>query len=219
MVVRMILARWRLFLSVLVFLAFTIATLVRHGWQWSANFLIAWDLGVVLYLSLVLWLAAHADTALIRRQSKLQDVGRFAIPGATVVAALASLVAVLYELRPLPGGGCVPPQELALGALTIFLSWALIHTILAVHYTHEFYGEHRDGGRGLKFPGGAPPNYWDFIYFSFVIGMTNQVSDVSVTSRAIRKTVTTHSVVSFIFNVAVLAVSLNIVASALSQRC
>jgi uncharacterized membrane protein len=219
MVVRMILARWRLFLSVHVFLAFTIATLVRHGWQWSANFLIAWDLGVVLYLSLVLWLAAHADTALIRRQSKLQDVGRFAIPGATVVAALASLVAVLYELRPPPGGGCVPPQELALGALTIFLSWALIHTILAVHYTHEFYGEHRDGGRGLKFPGGAPPNYWDFIYFSFVIGMTNQVSDVSVTSRAIRKTVTTHSVVSFIFNVAVLAVSLNIVASALSQRC
>jgi len=168
---------------------------------------------------LVFWLADHADTDFIRRLSKLQDVGRLAIPGTAVVAALASLIAVLYELRPPPGEKCVPAGELALGALTIFLSWALIHTILAIHYAHEFYGEHGDGGRGLKFPGGVPPNYWDFIYFSFVIGMTNQVSDVSVTSRAIRKTVTAHSVVSFTFNVAVLALSLNIVASAVSQRC
>src|SRR5262245_55766246 len=199
MIVRMLLARWRLFLSVIVFLVLTIATLVRHGWQWSPNFLIAWDIGVVLYLSLVFWLAAHADTEFIRRQSKLQDVGRFAIPAATIVAALASLVAVLYELRPPTGAGCSPQGKLALVALTIFLSWALIHTILAVHYANEFYSEHGEGERGLKFPGGAPPNYWDFLYFSFVIGMTNQVSDVSVTSGAIRKTVTAHSIVSFIF--------------------
>ena len=219
MVVRMILARWRLFLSALVFLALSTATLVRHGWEWSPNFLIAWDLGVVLYLSLVFWLAAHADAGFIRRLSKLQDLGRFAIPGATVVAALASLVAVLYELRPPPGNVCVPPRELALGAVTILLSWGLIHTILAIHYANEFYGERREGKGGLKFPGGEPPNYWDFIYFSFVIGMTNQVSDVSVTSRLIRKTVTAHSVVSFAFNLVVIALSINIVASALSQRC
>ena len=104
-------------------------------------------------------------------------------------------------------------------ALTILLSWALIHTILALHYAHEFYAEHRNSGQGLEFPGGEPPNYWDFIYFSFVIGMTSQVSDVPVTSRTIRKTVIAHSVVSFIFNVTLLALSFNIVASALSQPC
>src|SRR5262249_38824230 len=159
MLVRMILARWRLFLSVLVFLVLTIATLLRHGWQWSANFLIAWDLSVVLYLSLIFWLAAHSDTAFIRRLSKLQDVGRFAIPGVTVVAALASLVAVLYELRPPPGDKCVPPGELALGALTIFLSWALIHTVLAVHYAHEFWLHHIDKTRGsIRGPGLLGPD-------------------------------------------------------------
>jgi uncharacterized membrane protein len=219
MLVRMVLARWRLFLSLLVFLVLAIAVLLRHGWQWSPDFLIAWDFSVVLYLSLVFWLAGRADTVLIRRLSEMQDVGRFAIPGATVVAALASLVAVLYELSPPPAGECVPSRELALGALTILLSWALIHTILAIHYAHEFYGEHGDGGRGLRFPGGTHPNYWDFLYFAFVIGMTSQVSDVQVTSRAIRKTVMAHSVVSFVFNVAVLALSINIVGSALGQRC
>jgi uncharacterized membrane protein len=107
MLVRMILARWRLFLSGLVFLVLTIAVLLRHGWQWSPNFLIAWDFSVVLYLSLVFWLAGRADIVLIRRLSKMQDVGRFAIPGATVVAALPSLIAVLYELSP-PPAGCSP---------------------------------------------------------------------------------------------------------------
>lgn len=218
MMVRMIQARWRLFLSGLVFLVLTIATLLRYGWHWTPGFLIAWDIGVVLYLSLVFWLAAQADTTFIRRRSELQDVGRFAVPGATVVGALASLIAVLYQLRT-PAGLCAQPQNLVLAALTILLSWALIHTILALHYAHEFYAEHRNSGQGLEFPGGEPPNYWDFIYFSFVIGMTSQVSDVPVTSRTIRKTVIAHSVVSFIFNVTLLALSFNIVASALSQPC
>jgi uncharacterized membrane protein len=218
MILQMFWSRWRLFLSVVVVLVLIIATLLRDGWHWSPLFLIAWDVGVALYLSLILWLAAHADATFIRRLSKLQDVGRYAVPVATVVAALASLVAVLYVLRP-PPHECAPPQNLALGAITILLSWALMHTILAVHYAHEFYGEHRNSGRGLEFPGRDQPNYWDFIYFSFVIGMTSQVSDVPVTSRAIRKTVIAHSVVSFIFNVTLLALSFNIVASALSQSC
>jgi uncharacterized membrane protein len=188
MILQMFWSRWRLFLSVVVVLVLIIATLLRDGWHWSPLFLIAWDVGVALYLSLILWLAAHADATFIRRLSKLQDVGRYAVPVATVVAALASLVAVLYALHP-PPHECTPPQNLALGAITILLSWALMHTILAVHYAHEFYGEHRNSGRGLEFPGRDQPNYWDFIYFSFVIGMTSQVSDVPVTSRAIRKSI------------------------------
>jgi uncharacterized membrane protein len=149
--VRMIQARWRLFLSGLVFLVLTIATLLLYGWHWTPGFLIAWDIGVVLYLNLVFWLAAQADTTFIRRRSELQDVGRFAVPGATVVGALASLIAVLYQLRT-PAGLCAQPQSLVLAALTILLSWALIHTILALHYAHEFYAEHRNSGQGLEFP-------------------------------------------------------------------
>ena len=86
------------------------------------------------------------------------------------------------------------------------------HTIFALHYAHDFYDE--SAGRGLAFPrGDKEPDYWDFVYFSFVIGMTSQVSDVSVTSKQIRRTVAAHGVVSFVFNAALLALTVNIAAS------
>lgn len=96
------------------------------------------------------------------------------------------------------------------------LSWAFIHTMFALHYAHEFYGENAGRGGGMAFPGGDErPDYWDFIYFSFVIGMTSQVSDVGVTSKQIRRTVAAHGVVSFVFNAALLALTVNIAASAI----
>jgi uncharacterized membrane protein len=98
--------------------------------------------------------------------------------------------------------------------LTILLSWAFIHTMFALHYAHEFYDE--EAGGGMTFPGGdGDPDYWDFAYFAFVIGMTSQVSDVSVTSKRIRRTVAAHGIVSFLFNAALLALSVNIAAGAI----
>jgi len=94
------------------------------------------------------------------------------------------------------------------------VSWAFIHTMFALHYAHEFYGEGDEGG-GLAFPGDDAPDHWDFVYFSFVIGMTSQVADVGITGKAIRRTAAAHGVVSFIFNVALLALTINIAASAL----
>ena len=94
------------------------------------------------------------------------------------------------------------------------LSWALIHTIFALHYAHEFYDG--SGVGGMAFPGGEKePDYWDFAYFSLVVGMTSQVSDVGVTSKVIRRTVAAHGVVSFFFNAALLALTVNIAASAI----
>ena len=91
------------------------------------------------------------------------------------------------------------PLFLVIATITIVLSWAFIHTMFALHYAHEFYDE--TSGGGLAFPGGdAEPDYLDFVYFSFVIGMTSQVSDVAVTSKRIRRTVTAHGAVSFGFN-------------------
>ena len=97
--------------------------------------------------------------------------------------------------------------------LTILSSWFFIHMIFALHYAHEFYGERGGKKSGLKFPDDEDPDYWDFVYFSFVIGMTAQVSDVAVTSKGIRQTVTAHAIVSFLFNVSLLALTINIAAN------
>ena len=84
-------------------------------------------------------------------------------------------------------------------------SWAFTHTIFALHYAHDFYHESGGKGGGLAFPGGEEPDYWDFVYFSFVIGMTSQVSDVAIVSKPMRRTAAAHGIVSFVFNAALLA--------------
>jgi uncharacterized membrane protein len=98
-------------------------------------------------------------------------------------------------------------------------SWALIHTIYAFHYAHRYYRDEKHNpsqqAGGLAFPGGADPDYMDFAYYSFVVGMTSQVSDVQVLSPKMRRLTLIHGVLAFIFNIAVLALSLNIIASAI----
>jgi uncharacterized membrane protein len=205
--------RWRLFLSACVGLLTIV--LVPGDLRYVTRMLIGWDIGVGLYILLCAWMFSHCGSSHIRRQSSLQDVGRFAIPVFTVGAALASLAAILIELRTATGSATREPLTLALAFLTILFSWTFIHTIFTIHYAHEFYSERHGQGGGLKFPGGQKPNYWDFVYFSFVIGMTAQVSDVMVSSSKIRQTVAAHGFVSFVFNVALLALTVNIAASAM----
>ena len=94
------------------------------------------------------------------------------------------------------------------------LSWLFLHIVFALHYAHEYYGERSDDQiGGLKFPGQQSPDYWDFVYFSFVIAMTSQVSDVAITSKVIRRVATVHGVLSFFFNVSVLALTVNMVSN------
>ena len=139
---------------------------------------------------------------------------KFAMLVLTVASALASIAAIVAELSSTLSGGARQPTQLVLAITTIVLSWAFIHTMFALHYAHEFYDD--EGGGGLTFPGpDEEPDYWDFMYFSFVIGMTSQVSDVGITSKPIRRTVAAHGVVSFVFNVALLALTVNIAASAI----
>ena len=96
------------------------------------------------------------------------------------------------------------------------LSWAFTHTIFALHYAHEFYGEHLRKS-GLKFPGDGQPDYWDFVYFAFVIGMTFQVSDVAITHKSIRRTVVAHGALSFFFTAAIISVTVNIAANVIQK--
>ena len=107
-------------------------------------------------------------------------------------------------------------RRLTLATVTIALSWAAVHTAFALHYAHEFYRGAKPGG--LQFPSGdqhVDADYWDFVYFSFVIGMTAQVSDVGITDKIIRRTATVHGIISFVFNTALVALMVNIAASAI----
>ena len=192
----------------------TAATAVVTDWRLATRLLTGWDLAIALYLGLAFHLMGNAGVQRIRRDAAMQDEGQFVILGCTVAAALASLAAIFALLGTSANGAQRPPSHVILATVTILLSWAFIHTIFALHYAHEFYDE--TDGRGMAFPGGDPhPDYWDFVYFSFVIGMTSQVSDVAITSKVIRRTAFAHGVVSFLFNAALLALTVNIAAGAI----
>jgi uncharacterized membrane protein len=206
-ILRVIRARPRLFLAAL--LGAVLGLLLPAQWRLSARALVGWDAAVAFYVIGAFVLMARADVARIRRRAAILDEGGFAILVVVVGAALASLGGIVAQL-----GAGRAPIHLALSTLTILLSWTFVHVIFALHYAHEFYAAKPRGG-GLTFPGGEDPDYWDFLYFSLVIGMTSQVSDVAVTGRTIRRIVAAHGVVSFLFNAALIALTVNIAASAL----
>jgi len=212
--VRVIRGRPRLSVSLLA--AVVVLLLLPARWWVTTRLLMAWDLGITLYLLLVYQVIVRAEVGHIRQYAAIEDEGRFEILVLTASAALASLGAIIVELASAPNAGPLGrPAQLILATLTILLSWIFTHTIFALHYAHEFYDENDENGGGLVFPGGEEPDYWDFVYFSFVIGMTSQVSDVAVTNKSIRRTVTVHGVLSFVFNAALLALTVNIAASAI----
>jgi uncharacterized membrane protein len=198
----------RLFVSAAVGVAVTLA-LFALPWRMPTRILFGWDIGVALYLLLTYRVAARASVTIIRQRAAINDEGALALLVLTTAAALASLAAVVAELGHAPG-----PYQLALGVSTVLLSWAFMHWIFALHYAHEFYGTGRDKRTGgLVFPGDQDPDYRDFLYYSLVVAMTAQVSDVQITSKTIRRLTTVHGVVSFFFNVTVLALTVNIVSS------
>jgi len=210
---RVVSARPRLFSSAAVGVVLTIGAAFATKWGFATSLLTGWDIAVALYLGLAFHMFATSTVEQIQKHAARQDEGQLAILTCTVAAAVASLAAIFAVLGSAHGAPR-PGNPLILATCTILLSWAFIHTIFALHYAHEFYDE--TAGRGMAFPGDDPhPDYLDFVYFSFVIGMTSQVSDVAITSKLIRRTATAHGVVSFLFNAALLALTVNIAAGAI----
>jgi uncharacterized membrane protein len=214
-IIRVVRTRPRLFISMgiglLVVAAF--ALLFDRPFVWAL--LVGWDICGALYLTLALQLMAASEVNHMRRRARLQDEGQFAILILTALAALASLAAI-FALLSTSHGNTRGMNEIILATATILISWAFTHTMFALHYAHEYYDENSGHGGGMEFPGGeAEPDYWDFLYFSFTVGMCAQVSDVTVSCKPIRRTVLGHSIVSFIFNAALLALTVNIAASAI----
>ena len=210
---RIVRARPRLFIAALIGLM--VIPLCPTDWRIATRLLVGWDFGIALYLGLALRMMAGAQVRHIRMRAKLQDEGQLTILALTAIAALASLGAIIALLG-MSDQSNREPVHLLLGVATILLSWTFTHIMFALHYAHEFYDENGGKGGGLIFPGDLhEPDYWDFVYFSFVIGMTSQVSDVAITCRPIRHTVSAHGIISFIFNVTLLALTVNIAASVL----
>lgn len=208
--VRVVYARPRTFISIAVgIIAFLF---MPQSLRLVTRLLVGWDIFIALYLALAFGMMFRCGVAHIRRNAILQDDGRFLILMVTALGAFASIAAIVFELGDAHRSG----PELTLATVTIALSWAAVHTTFALHYAHDYYRGPKPGG--LDFPAGhedEDPDYWDFIYFSFVIGMTAQVSDVGVTDKTIRRTATAHGVISFVFNTALVALMVNIAASAI----
>jgi uncharacterized membrane protein len=148
----------------------------------------------------------------IRAVAQRQDVGRTVIFIFVIIVACAALFAVAFLIR-----SGKPEQRhlsihLLLALATVVLSRLLMHAVFGLRYAHRFYDDSvtKHAG-GLKFPEDELPDYRDFVYFSFVIGMTCQVSDVSVTSREMRRLVLVHGILSFGFNTVILALTINTV--------
>lgn len=186
----------------------------------ATPWLCGWVVYCAAYNALVWRLAGHLDAAATHRRARWEDPGAVMLFVLVTCAACASLLAVAMAVdsgRQLQGW----PRAAHLGLMLLSLAgaWLLIQSAFALHYARAYYLPEAGGqapARGLALPGDEDPDYLDFFYFSTVIGMTSQVSDVTVQSRSMRRLVLLHGLLAFAFNLIVLAMAVNVFASALS---
>jgi uncharacterized membrane protein len=210
-------AQYRFFTAFII--AASVFFVIKNHFSFAAAALIVWiafALSVII-LDWVIILRAHPRE--IRKIAKLQDSSRAMIFLFVIAAAIVSLGAILYLLKTSKGQNEAIVNEHILLALTsVIVSWWLVHTLFTMRYAHMYYDPDTDDGQprnfgGLQFPDENEPDYLDFVYFSFVIGMTFQVSDVEISDRSIRRLAWLHGLISFAFNTAIVALSINIISS------
>jgi len=180
----------------------------------TQHLLIGWDLGVWLYLVLIFIRTLHSTADDVRRVALMEDEKAGGILLTVCIAALASLAAIILEIA--GSKGLSPHQQLlhhAFTGATVIGSWLMIGVIFSLHYAHLFYTS-KGKEPPLTFTGGEKhPDYWDFLYFSFTLSVAVQTSDVGVGTREMRKIVLAQSLICFVFNTAILGLSINIAAS------
>jgi uncharacterized membrane protein len=175
-----------------------------------------------LFCSWVIILSYHPME--VRGIAKEEDSSGIFIFFLVLMAAFISLFAIIFLLRSLPDESRKGLNiHILLSIASIFCSWTLIHTLFSFRYAHKYYDNFDrsnndcEFGEGLDFPNEKNPDFLDFVYFSFIIGMTFQVSDVEITSRDIRRLALLHSVLSFIYNTVIVALSINIISGVISK--
>jgi uncharacterized membrane protein len=183
----------------------------------STKFILAWDALCVTFLSsMLLHMLDHTPTD-IRAQAALDDEGRGAILGLVLIASAASVWAVGAELSLAKGAhGFEKVEHIVLAFFTVIASWLIVQMIFTLHYAHEYYGVDEDDGasdaQGLSFKDPSPPDYWDFLHFSIIIGVACATADVDFTSKGLRRLGTIHSLVAFAFNTIIVALTINLTA-------
>jgi uncharacterized membrane protein len=177
----------------------------------ASHVLIGWNAGAVCYLVLVWRLFLTADAAKVKRLSVQEDEARTALLGiilSLVLASLAAIVQAMIVVKNEPAGQRALVAGLA--ALTLVSSWMLLQSVFVLHYAHRHFGNEK--GQGFEFPGEPAKDYLDFVYLSFCIGATFQVSDTNVQTKSLRNLITAHAATAYLFNTAILALGINIIA-------
>lgn len=198
----------RFILFVVLLVAFSLAAGL---WlDWLRGIMIGFDGAAFIFLLSSVPLLAGADAATARRHAAENDANRAVLLGITGVVTGVVLVTVGAVLMQ---GQSQSGAAIALIVGTLALSWLFSNFIYALHYAHMFYAKDAKSGGdcgGLDMPATKEPDYWDFVYFAFTLGMTFQTSDVAITSGRFRRIATFHSAAAFVFNIGVLAFTINV---------
>jgi len=182
----------------------------------AKNVLVGWNVTAIVFIVISWRKMLRATVSDIRRRSEDLDFSDTFVLFLSIAAAVASIAGIGLELHSVKDA----PADVALGRamaaiVTILISWVFLHTLFTIHYAHRFYGG-RDKAEGLVFPDKIEePIYWDFLYFSFTIGVAAQTADIGLSSRTMRKIALLHAVLSFLFNTTILALAINVGASLL----
>jgi uncharacterized membrane protein len=206
-------ARWRLMLAVAAGLVTAFAIPARYGL--ALRLLAAWDCAAAAVGILSWSFILHATPDQTRHRAAADDPGRHAVSGLLILTSVVSMFATALILRE---GRMLAPLArglfVVLSMAAVAGAWLVTHTAYALRYAHLYYRDHGEGVGGLNFPGDGPPAYLEFAYFAFTVGMCFQVSDVSVTTRQLRRTVLSHAMLSFAYNTAILATAVNLAVGA-----
>ncbi|HMI97876.1 MAG TPA: DUF1345 domain-containing protein [Micropepsaceae bacterium] len=181
--------------------------------DWAIRLIIGWDAGVTVLLLSIWHMMAKTTLEHLQAKAAQQDENApviLAVMMAAVLASLGGVLAVIHDTRHAAGGTAI--YFVLLSLATLVLSWLCMNVLFAIHYAHRYYGEtEEETAHGLIFPEPqAAPNYTEFIYFAFCVGMTYQVSDVMTCTREFRKLVTYHGALSFFYNTFVLALGVSL---------
>jgi uncharacterized membrane protein len=179
----------------------------------SASILVGWDAAVVIYLVWVWSSVWRLDPGVTAQFAKREDPSTAIAELMVVGAGTALLVAVGFALAKAGQvAGGMKAFLIALGLLSVVLSWTVVHTVYMLRYARAYYGE---SAGGIEFNEEEPPTYTDFAYFSFTVGMTFQVADTNITSKAIRRVTLHHALLSYLFGAVLLGLVINVVATLL----
>jgi uncharacterized membrane protein len=212
-------ARHRIVISLAI--ATTLWFGLRGRVQTSTQCIVTWDAFAISVLGLAWLTILTTPPEKLRARAQMQDLSHILIFVFVLVAACAGLFAVgfLFFNKTVVVERSHFFAHLMMVLVAVICSWMLVHTVFGLRYAHTYYGDPdgpagpKNHAGGLDFPGDREPDYMDFAYFSFVIGMTFQVSDVVITSRDLRQLVLVHAMLSFGFNTVILALTINTVSA------